>query len=50
MKEKIKHLLGLENEEKDPKDKKKIENLVLTSPFCCGIISKLSQDREQQNA
>lgn len=29
MKEKIKHLLGLENEEKDPKDKKKIENLVV---------------------
>ena len=22
----------------------------MTSPFCCGIISKLSQDREQQNA
>lgn len=29
MKEKIKHLLGLENEEKDTKDKKKIENLVV---------------------
>lgn len=29
MKEKIKHLLGMENEEKDTKDKKKIENLVV---------------------
>ena len=45
--EKTQYIVGKNFREKKFK---KIENLVLTSPFCCGIISKLSQDREQQNA